>query len=76
MNKLSDQPLPDHMRHNQVLTLYLASGRLQTQKEVLVFDLLDLIGNVGGFLGLFLGASIMTMFDEGKMLAERFLCKR
>ncbi len=49
-----------------MIGLYLASGSVDHAKEVLVFDLMDLIGNVGGFLGLFLGASIMTVFDEAK----------
>ncbi len=35
---------------------YIASSSMVYEKEVYIFDFLDLIGNIGGYLGLFLGA--------------------
>ncbi len=42
---------------------YLAPGGLIVEKEILVYDFYDLIGNVGGFLGLFLGVSVLSIYD-------------
>ncbi len=45
---------------------FLAPGGVLIESEILVYDMYDLIGNVGGFLGLFLGASILSMYDGVK----------
>ena len=45
------------------LVLFLSPESVIHQTEVLAFDFYDLIGNIGGFLGLFLGASILSMWD-------------
>ena len=66
VEEITDEPIAPEAAHNYLIGLYLASGSVDHAKEVLVFDLMDLIGNVGGFLGLFLGASIMSVFDEAK----------
>ncbi len=65
--------LVDGMR--QALTLYLAPGAIPVETEVQVFDFLDLVGNVGGFLGLLLGASILTIMDGLKEATEKYLTK-
>ncbi len=44
---------------------YLATGGMTSRKEVLAYDFYDLLGNVGGFLGLFLGVSVLSLFDVG-----------
>ncbi len=72
--EITDEPFGPEAIHNNLIGLYLASGSIDHSKEVLVFDVMDLIGNVGGFLGLFLGASIMTVFDEAKKAWD--WCKR
>ncbi len=36
--------------------------------EALVYDFYDLVGNVGGFLGLFLGVSILSLFDDARRI--------
>ncbi len=59
----------------EVVFLFLSSGGVPYEEEVLVFDFFDLIGNIGGFLGLCLGASILSMFDEGKRITDRLLQK-
>ncbi len=48
----------------QTLALMLATGGLVTETEVTLFDGLDLVGNVGGYLGLLLGASVLSIYDE------------
>jgi hypothetical protein len=58
-----------------VVHLYLSEGSLQYQEEVLVFDFNDLVGNVGGYLGLLLGTSLLSMLDWSHD-AARYLNKR
>ncbi len=43
----------------------LKSGGIPHKEEVVVFTIIDLIGNVGGFLGLLLGASLLSIYDKG-----------
>ncbi len=49
---------------NEFVAFSLTSGSVPVEEEVLLFDIFDLIGNVGGYLGLFLGASILSMYDS------------
>ncbi len=69
---LDGDPRPVH----DSLGLNLSPGGLFRQREVLVFDALDLIGNVGGFLGLLLGASVLTLLDGGKAAFDRCAVKK
>ena len=48
---------------NQILNVYIVSGGMSFSEEVFVFDFLDMVGNIGGFLGLFLGVSILSIYD-------------
>ncbi len=48
---------------NQILNVYIVSGGTSFSEEVFVFDFLDMVGNIGGFLGLFLGVSILSIYD-------------
>ncbi len=43
------------------INLYLSPLGIKDNTEVLVFDTLEMIGNVGGYLGLLLGWSIMSL---------------
>ena len=61
---------------HQSLVLYLAPGALPVETEVRVFDFLDLVGNVGGFLGLLLGASFLSLLDETKALFDKYFTKK
>ncbi len=45
------------------LGLYLAPSGVIMKREVLVFDTLEMIGNVGGYLGLLLGWSVMSLVE-------------
>ncbi len=56
---------------NLMAHFFVAPGGVLLEKELLVYDLYDLVGNVGGFLGLFLGASILSMYDGVKQNALR-----
>ena len=58
-------------QYTQLMVLNLRPGGTPVETEVLVFDLFDLVGNVGGFLGLFLGASLLTLLDEAKELWDK-----
>ncbi len=53
----------------QDFMLYLKPGGIPYEEEILMYDMLDLIGNVGGFLGLLLGASILSLMDSGREFA-------
>ncbi len=43
------------------LVLYLTPGEVPSHRDVLAFDWMDLIGIVGGFMGLFLGWSVLSL---------------
>ncbi len=58
-------------RYNQVVQLFLGASGVPYEEEVLVFDFLDLVGNVGGYLGLFLGASFLSLFDKVQRFLDR-----
>ncbi len=66
----TDGKLADDAVNDLLVWFFLAPGGIVTEKEILVYDGYDLIGNIGGFLGLFLGASILSMYDH---LRERIV---
>ncbi len=51
---------------NTVVWINLVPGAIMVETEVMAYDIYDLVGNVGGFLGLFLGASILSLFDGAR----------
>ncbi len=57
------------------LRLGLAPGGVTHTTEVLSYDFYDFVGNVGGFLGLCLGASILSIYDEAGAAIARFKSK-
>ncbi len=55
------------------LRLYLSPAGVLHKHEVLIYDMGDLVGDIGGFLGLFLGASIVSLYDEVIQVLKRRL---
>ena len=51
---------------NTVVWINLVPGAIMVETEVMAYDIYDLVGNVDGFLGLFLGASILSLFDGAR----------
>ena len=51
--------------------VHLASKADLVETEVLVYDFYDLIGDIGGFLGLLLGASLMSLVDAVRKKLKR-----
>ncbi len=52
---------------------------MTVEEDVVLFDGYDLVGNVGGYLGLTLGASILSIYDALAAAAARrraFLASR
>ncbi len=47
------------------LRIYMSPNGVFSKKEVLVFDALEMIGNIGGYLGMLLGWSILSFFTAG-----------
>ena len=45
-------------------------------ETTVTYDIIDLMADIGGFLGLFVGYSILSVFDDIKALAMQFLRKR
>ncbi len=45
------------------IRIFLDPDVIVIDHEVLAFDFYDLMGNIGGFLGLFLGVSILSIYD-------------
>ncbi len=65
--KLHDRPLKKESNSSlqmHQLVLYLSPGEIPYVEEVYMYNLLDFVGNVGGFLGLLLGASLISLFDQ------------
>ncbi len=48
-------------KFNMLTNLYLSPLGIKDNREVLVFDTLEMIGNIGGYLGLLLGWSAMSI---------------
>ncbi len=48
-----------------ILRIYLSPNGVLFKKEVLVFDALEMIGNIGGYLGMLLGWSVLSFFTAG-----------
>ncbi len=69
--ELYDYPIDAFERYDQFVHFYLGASGVLYEEEVLVFDFLDLVGNVGGFLGLLLGASLLSLFDKAKEIADK-----
>ncbi len=45
------------------LKIFLKPIGVSVKKETLVFDALDMVGNIGGYLGLLLGWSLLSLFS-------------
>ncbi len=45
------------------LKIFLKPIGVSVKKENLVFDALDMVGNIGGYLGLLLGWSLLSLFS-------------
>ena len=56
---MSSKPDPDH---ETILQLYWQNPRITYVEDFVSYDLHNLIGEVGGFLGLFLGFSFTSIF--------------
>lgn len=52
---------PDRQVH--LINIMLKPGGMPYREEVFVFNRLDLVGNIGGFMGLLLGASLLSLYD-------------
>ncbi len=73
MEEIEDEKMdPDESqsRFNQVLVFSLSSSGMPSEEEIYVFDIHDLIGNVGGCLGLFLGARQARNFHSVAFLVR------
>ena len=66
-----------HMDVNASITINLPATIYQT-KEYIKFDFTDLQGNIGGYLRLYLGVSLLQVWDVLNVLQEWFnrKCKR
>ncbi len=49
-----------------VLNLYYAGTRYSTRKQYLTYTADDFLSSVGGYLGLLLGYSLLSIYDIGK----------
>ena len=44
----------------------------EVQEEFLIYEISDLVADLGGYLGLLLGASLYTIYELSEMLVEKF----
>jgi hypothetical protein len=55
------------------ITLYYAGSRYKKKVAYLTFELSDLYAAVGGYMGLLLGTSFLSVYDIGKMIYKKML---
>ena len=75
---LTDHQLTPHQAAKVIpfdtsLVLFLSPESIVHQTEVLSYDFYDLIGNIGGFLGLLMGASILSLWDVATNRIKRII---
>jgi hypothetical protein len=53
------------------IKLYFTSGRYNEKKQYLIYDSNSLIADIGGYLGLLLGSSLLSMYNDvvGKLIS-------
>ena len=54
------------------LQFNIASGSLEEKEQYLIYDLDSFIADIGGFLGLLLGWSVLSLYNEMADLVVRF----
>ena len=54
---------------------YYASGRYVEKSYHYEYDLFDLLADVGGYMGLLVGYSLLTVYDSIKYLSKMALCR-
>ena len=60
---------------NLQVTLYTTQPTQEITTEAVIFNGVDLIASVGGYLGLYLGASILSIYHLVAKAGERCFCK-
>ena len=56
---------------NVHITFQLDQASIDELGEELIFGRSDLIANIGGYLGLCLGASVLSLYEYGVILCQR-----
>ena len=56
--------------YNQMVAIYLSPQAVITETEILTYDVYNLLGDVGGVLGLLLGYSLLSCFDACRKYAK------
>lgn len=59
---------------NIQITLFTTQSTKEVTEEAVIFNGIDLIASVGGYLGLYLGASILSIYQLVALAGERCLC--
>ena len=59
------------MLKNRIVVLTMQTTSVETVKEVWLYDGFSLVAEVGGSMGLFLGASLVSMFEWALNTADR-----
>lgn len=57
---------------SSVLQFVIKDGTIRVVEEQLLYDIDNFIADVGGYLGLLLGASIVSLFDAGLGLFSKY----
>ena len=59
---------------NLQVSLYSTQATKEVTTEAVIFNGIDLVASVGGYLGLYLGASIMSIYNVVAKAGEKWLC--
>ena len=54
-----------------LLQFYYEDTVVKLSKEIHVYDVGSLVGDIGGYLGLFLGASALSLFEVAEALVNK-----
>ena len=66
------EPMPNEIANKYRIQLEITSTKptVEEHEEVYIYDGNNLMADFGGFLGMLLGASCLTLFDEAVSLLE------
>ena len=72
LNRIVD---PFNQEGSYIGYFYYASGRYVEKSYHYDYDLFDLLADVGGYMGLLVGYSLLTVYDSIKYLCKMALCR-
>ena len=70
----TENPALIRREFNLQVALYSNQATKEVTKESIIFNGIDLVASVGGYLGLYLGASIMSIYHVVAKAGRKWFC--